>query len=163
MHTAYYHSPVGVLRIRVTDSAVEELHFCRADEVVDAGDTNNQSSLLLACMEQLIEYFQGHRRQFDLPIHQAGTDFQQTVWSALTEIPYGKTISYQQLAKKLGNPKVIRAAASTNGKNQIAIIVPCHRVIGSKGDLVGYGGGLWRKQWLLAHEQKWALGVQTLF
>ena len=96
-------------------------------------------------------------------MQQDGTIFQQRVWSELLAIPYGKTISYLTLAKRLGDPKAIRAAASTNGKNNIAIIVPCHRVIGSNNDLVGYAGGLWRKRWLLEMETKITYGVQTLF
>ncbi|MFT4022987.1 MAG: methylated-DNA--[protein]-cysteine S-methyltransferase [Flavihumibacter sp.] len=118
--------------------------------------------LLAETVNQLKAYFSGQRR-IDIPLAQKGTPFQQSVWSALLDIPYGKTISYQQLAIKLGDPKCIRAAASTNGKNNIAIIVPCHRVIGSNGSLVGFGGGLPVKKWLLEHESKWALGTQTLF
>jgi methylated-DNA-[protein]-cysteine S-methyltransferase len=114
-------------------------------------------------MEQMIEYFQGQRRVFDLPVQQTGTDFQQSVWQQLIQIPYGKTISYMELARRMGDTKTIRAAASANGKNQLAIVVPCHRVVGSKNDLVGYAGGLWRKKWLLDHELKIAHGVLTLF
>ena len=94
---------------------------------------------------------------------QAGTSFQQTVWAALRHIPHGKTLSYLQLSKNIGNKKAIRAVGAANGKNNIVIIVPCHRVIGSNGTLVGYGGDLWRKQWLLAHEAKYCNGVQMLF
>ena len=115
------------------------------------------------CTEELIEFFNGKRRQFDIPVHQEGTAFQQKVWGELVNIPFGKTISYLDMAKQLGDPKVIRAAASTNGKNKIAIIVPCHRVIGSDKTLIGYGGGLWRKKWLLQHEFRIKHGVQTLF
>jgi methylated-DNA-[protein]-cysteine S-methyltransferase len=115
------------------------------------------------CTEELIEYFHGNRRNFTIPVHQDGTDFQKRVWNHLLGIPYGKTISYMDLAKKMGDPKVIRAAASTNGKNKIAIIVPCHRVIGSDRSLTGYSGGMWRKKWLLQQEFKVAHGVQTLF
>jgi methylated-DNA-[protein]-cysteine S-methyltransferase len=114
-------------------------------------------------IEQMIEYFNGKRRTFELPVYQHGTTFQEKVWSELLNIRFGKTISYMDLAKKLGDPKSIRAAATTNGKNNICIIIPCHRVIGSNNNLVGYSGGLWRKKWLLAHENKIANGVQTLF
>jgi methylated-DNA-[protein]-cysteine S-methyltransferase len=100
---------------------------------------------------------------FNIPIHQEGTPFQKKVWSELTEINYGKTISYMDLAKRMGDEKVIRAAASTNGKNKIGIIVPCHRVIGTNKNLVGYAGGLWRKKWLLQHEFRITHGIQTLF
>lgn len=119
--------------------------------------------MALLAIEQMIQYFSGQRRVFDFPINQEGTEFQQRVWQELSSIPFGKTISYLDLAKRLGDTKVIRAAASANGRNNIAIVVPCHRVIGSKSDLVGYAGGLWRKRWLLEHENKIAHGVQTLF
>lgn len=119
--------------------------------------------LLIVCVEQLIQYFNGERRQFELPVHQPGTPFQQEVWSLLTQIPFGKTISYAELARRTGDTKATRAVAHANGKNQIAIIVPCHRVIGSNGDLVGYAGGLSRKRWLLDHEAKVAYGIRELF
>jgi methylated-DNA-[protein]-cysteine S-methyltransferase len=119
--------------------------------------------LIIQCIEQLIQYFHGQRRVFELPISQPGTSFQQEVWGHLMTIPYAKTISYIQLAIKTGDPKATRAVASANGKNNVAIIIPCHRVIGANKDLVGYGGGLWRKKWLLEHEMKVAYGVQTLF
>lgn len=119
--------------------------------------------LLIQCVEQLIQYFNGERRVFDFPINQPGSAFQQETWNWLMTIPYGKTISYLQLAIKTGDPKATRAVASANGKNNIAIVVPCHRVIGANRELIGYGGGLWRKKWLLEHEMKVAYGVQTLF
>lgn len=120
-------------------------------------------SLAIQATEQLIQYFHGNRRVFELPIYQKGTEFQEKVWNELMNIPFGKTISYIELSRRLGDPKAIRAASSANGKNNLAIIVPCHRVIGAKGELVGYGGGLPRKKWLLNHENKVAHGVQTLF
>ncbi len=119
--------------------------------------------MLINCVEQLIQYFNGQRRVFELPLNQAGTPFQQEVWNLLVTIPFGKTISYLDLARKTGDSKATRAVANANGRNNIAIIVPCHRVIGSNKDLVGYAGGLWRKKWLLEHEMKVAYGVQTLF
>ncbi|KIC93887.1 methylated-DNA--[protein]-cysteine S-methyltransferase [Flavihumibacter solisilvae] len=163
MHTAYYHSPIGILRVTVTDSYVQEVHFCNDDEKENVVADAALTPLLQQCLDELIEYFQGVRKQFDLPVHQEGTSFQQSVWSELTAIPYGRTISYLELSRRLGDPKAIRAAASTNGKNQVAIIVPCHRVIGSNRELIGYAGGLWRKRWLLEHEKKVHYGVQTLF
>ena len=102
--------------------------------------------------QQLSEYFAGTRRDFDLPLRLQGTVFQQRVWQELTEIPYGTTWSYGQLAKRLGNPNASRAVGLANGQNPISILVPCHRVIGADGSLTGYGGGLERKQWLLTHE-----------
>ena len=120
-------------------------------------------AMVIQCIEQLIQYFNGERRIFELPINQAGTPFQQEVWNLLMAIPYGRTISYMELAIRTGDPKSTRAVASANGRNNVAIIVPCHRVIGSNRELIGYGGGLWRKKWLLELEKKYAYGVQTLF
>lgn len=105
---------------------------------------------------QISEYFAGQRRLFDMPCKWLGSDFQKTTWQALTEIPYGQTISYKELAVHIGRPSACRAVANANGKNQLAIIVPCHRVIASDGSLGGYGGGISRKQWLLEHERDWA-------
>lgn len=101
---------------------------------------------------QLKEYFEGHRKEFDLKLNPTGTDFQMKVWNALLEIPFGKTLSYLELSKRLGDVKAIRAVASANGKNPIWLVIPCHRVIGSNGDLIGYSAGLDRKKWLLEHE-----------
>lgn len=119
--------------------------------------------LLIQCIEQLIQYFNGQLQRFQLPLNQPGTVFQKEVWNELTQIPFAKTISYLELARRTGDSKATRAVANANGKNNIAIIVPCHRVIGSNGELTGYAGGLWRKKWLLEHEAKIAYGVQTLF
>lgn len=157
----YYQSPIGLLRIAGTEHYISEVSF------VDKGDTITpafgHNPLLQECIEELIEYFNGKRRAFEIPVHQQGTVFQNKVWGELLNINYGKTISYMMLAKKLGDPNCIRAAASSNGKNHICIIVPCHRVVGSNQQLVGYAGGLWRKKWLLELENKVANGVQTLF
>jgi methylated-DNA-[protein]-cysteine S-methyltransferase len=164
--TTYYQSPLGQLRISGTDTCISEISF--ADNI-DKSPGNTADSnvpptpMMIQCIEQLIQYFQGQRRVFDFPISQEGTDFQQNVWNELMSIPFGKTISYLELSRRLGDTKAIRAAASANGRNNIVIVVPCHRVIGSKRDLVGYGGGLWRKKWLLDHEMKILWGVQTLF
>ena len=114
-------------------------------------------------MQQLQEYFDGKRTDFDLPLQQEGSAFQQSVWAVLNDIPYGRTVSYLELSKRIGNAKAIRAVGITNGKNAISIIVPCHRVIGSNGSLTGYGGDLWRKQWLPEQEAKFANGVRQLF
>lgn len=102
--------------------------------------------------QQLMHYFEGKRNDFNFKLNPAGTDFQKKVWQSLCEIPFGKTMSYQELSLKLGDVKAIRAVASANGKNPLWIVVPCHRVIGSDGSLTGYAGGLWRKKWLLEHE-----------
>ena len=162
LHYTYYESPIGMLKIGGTEQYIGELGFVDNTDQLAYGEPGI-TEVMHQCTEQLIEYFHGTRRNFDIPVHQTGTEFQVRVWGELLEIVYGKTISYMDLAKRLGDPKVIRAAASTNGKNKIAIIVPCHRVIGSDSSLVGYGGGKWRKKWLLGHEFKVAHGVQTLF
>ncbi len=163
-YTTYYQSPLGAIRVSGTEHYISEMSFEDAgNERTHSGDTTQMPGLLIEAVEQLIQYFHGDRRIFDLPINQEGTAFQQKVWHELLNIPYGKTISYLELSRRLGDPKVIRAAASANGKNNICIIVPCHRVIGSKRDLVGYAGGLSRKRWLLELENKIANGVQTLF
>jgi len=161
-YTTYYHSPVGLLKISGTEHYISEVSFFDKIQKVD-NRKKNLPPLMIQCIEQLIQYFHGERRVFELPIHQPGTAFQQEVWSELMTIPYGKTISYLELARKTGDTKATRAVASANGRNNVAIIVPCHRVIGSNRELVGYGGGLWRKKWLLEHEAKVAYGVQTLF
>ena len=160
--TAYYHSPVGLLKISGTENYISEVSFHDNSEKT-GGNKKNLPPLIIQCLEQLIQYFNGERRFFDLPLNQEGTTFQKQVWNELTSIPFGRTISYLELAIKSGDPKATRAVASANGRNNIAIIVPCHRVIGSDKSLVGYGGGLWRKKWLLEHEMKVAHGVQTLF
>lgn len=160
-HT-YYHSPLGLIRIVGTDDYISTVSFYDASEKHESRK-KPMPPLLINCIEQLIQYFNGERRIFDLPIHQEGTPFQQSVWSELVQIPYARTISYLDLARRTGDTKATRAVANANGKNDIAIIVPCHRVIGSKGDLVGYAGGMHRKKWLLDHEKKVCYGVQTLF
>ncbi len=162
IYTTYYHSPVGLLKIAGTENYICEVTFHDKVQKADVRK-KNLPSLLILCTEQLIQYFQGERRNFELPVNQEGTAFQQEVWNELTAIPYGKTISYLELARRTGDTKATRAVANANGKNNIAIIVPCHRVIGSNKELIGYAGGLWRKKWLLEHELKVAYGVQTLF
>lgn len=160
--TTYYHSPVGLLKISGTDDYITEVLFHDVSQKPE-GSKKHLSPMLIQCIEQLIQYFQGERRRFELPINQQGTAFQKEVWNELIAIPFGKTISYLDLAKRTGDPKATRAVANANGKNNVCIIVPCHRVIGANGELVGFSGGLWRKKWLLEHELKIAYGVQTLF
>lgn len=157
----YYKSPVGTLKIGGTLNYISEVSFI--DNQNEYLYPHDNHPLLNECVEELIEYFNGKRLSFDIPVYQKGTEFQTKVWSELLNINFGKTISYMTLAKRLGNPDCIRAAAASNGKNKICIIVPCHRVIGSNQQLVGFAGGLWRKSWLLEHENKIAYGVQTLF
>ncbi len=171
LQVLYYHSPVGPLQIKVSANAIHAVLFVNSwkGPQLAAGEihSDTDSALLFPvaaeCVTQLQEYFTGIRRRFELPLIQEGTAFQQKVWTALLNIPYGKTISYMQLSKRIGDVKAIRAVGTTNGKNSISIIVPCHRVIGADGSLTGYGGDLWRKKWLLDHENKWANGVQELF
>ena len=162
LFTTYYHSPVGILKISGTEDYISEVSFY---DKVNKTDTKKRGlpPLLIQCTEQLIQYFQGELRMFVLPVHQEGTKFQREVWNELMNISYAKTISYLDLARMMGDAKATRAVANANGKNNIAIIVPCHRVIGSDKELVGYAGGLWRKKWLLEHEMRVAYGVQTLF
>jgi methylated-DNA-[protein]-cysteine S-methyltransferase len=162
LYYTYYESPIGMLKIGGTEHYISELSFVDNPEQIEHGEPGI-SDIIHHCTEQLIEYFAGRRKNFTIPVHQEGTDFQKRVWSELLEIGYGKTLSYLDVAKRLGDPKVIRAAASANGKNKIAIIVPCHRVIGSDKSLVGYSGGMWRKKWLLQQEFRIQNGVQTLF
>lgn len=166
--TAYYQSPVGILEIQSNGNAISAVLFVNSwkgtklieDEL---NFSKPKSATIKNCIQQLHEYFAGTRTVFNIDTLQSGTAFQQTVWTALCNIPYGRTISYLELSKRIGNVKAIRAVGTANGNNSISIIVPCHRVIGANGDLVGYGGDLWRKKWLLEHEGKTANGVQTLF
>jgi methylated-DNA-[protein]-cysteine S-methyltransferase len=168
IETVYYQSPVGVLEIRSNGNAISDVLFLnswKGTKVDEAAISfvKPQSPVIKNCIKQLDEYFAGKRTEFTIPITQVGTEFQQGVWKELCNIPYAKTISYMELSKRIGNVKAIRAVGTANGNNSVCIIVPCHRVIGSNGDLVGYGGDLWRKKWLLEHEAKYAYGVQTLF
>ncbi len=154
-----YNSPLGKLQLTCTDSAVTAVAFLK-EEIADKADTH---PLLVQCAAQLDEFFRGERKAFELPFSQPGSEFQQKVWNLLYQIPFGKTISYQTLSRQYGDVKAIRAIASANGKNNLAIIIPCHRVIGADGSLTGYAGGLWRKSWLLEHEAKFGSGLLQLF
>lgn len=147
MYAASLHSPIGYVRLSASDEAVVRVEFC--DEAPETAPSN---SLLEEAVRQLKAYFEGDMRAFDLPLAPEGTPFQQRVWEALRQIPYGTTTTYLDMALRLGDEKSIRAAAAANGRNPVGIIIPCHRVIGSDGKLVGYAGGLWRKKWLLQHE-----------
>lgn len=157
LFTTYYSSPVGVLKIQCSKEQVVLIHF-----VEEIGLEDDQTQLLKKTTVQLDEYFSGRRKDFDLPLGQKGSGFQENVWNHLVKIPFGKTISYLQLSKQIGDVKAIRAIASANGRNNLAIVVPCHRVIGSDAKLVGYAGGLWRKKWLLEHEVKVHSGIEQL-
>ena len=164
VYTKYIDSPLKTIEISSTETHIISIMFKDAEKMPSPQrEESKEIPLILErCIGQLNEYFEGKRKEFDLLIKQEGTDFQQTVWSELLNIPYGQTNSYLDLAKKLGDKNTIRAAASANGKNKLNIVIPCHRVIGSNGKMVGYGGDLWRKKWLLNHEldhseKKWRL------
>lgn len=146
-------SPLGQIKIVASGDFLTEAEFvAEGPPLTELTAPSVLSPLLQECRAQLTAYFSGHLKVFDLPLKPRGTDFQQEVWRGLQEIPFGKTISYLTLSKRLGNVKAIRAVGHANGQNPLAIIVPCHRVIGSDGSLTGYAGGLWRKKWLLQHE-----------
>lgn len=157
METAYIHTPLGIAKLEGDEKGLISISILSgADTVSDV-----IPEILEDAVYQLREYFDGKRKEFSLPLNLQGTDFQKRVWEALKDIPYGRTCSYLELSKKLGDVKAIRAVASANGKNPMWIIIPCHRVIGSDGSLVGYAGGLHRKKWLLDHESP--VTQQSLF
>lgn len=149
-YAAYIQSPAGPVEISGDDDFVSKVIF--VEEVKT--DTEHLPKVIRDCKQQLEEYFVGTRTEFSLMLSQSGTDFQRRVWTELCNIPYGKTTSYLQLSKNLGDVKAIRAVGTANGRNNLAIIVPCHRVIGSNGTLVGYAGGLDKKKWLLDFEAR---------
>ena len=132
--------------------AVKSVGFVEDTEQADAA-IDEPYTLLQECKDQINEYFKGSRNSFSIPLDPEGTDFQKKVWQALQDIPFGKTISYGDLANIMGDKNLMRAVGGANGRNPIAIIFPCHRVIGTSGTLTGYAGGLWRKKWLLDLEQ----------
>ena len=147
METAYIKTPLGIAKIVGDEDGVSII------SVLDEGIISETiPSILKETVSQLNDYFEGKRIDFTFKLNPFGTEFQQKVWKGLLEIPFGKTMSYLELSKKLGDVKAIRAVASANGKNPLWIVVPCHRVIGTDGSLTGYAGGLWRKKWLLEHE-----------
>ena len=154
MDCAYITTPIGILKLDGDSDGLSKAVFI--DEFVP--QTDEIPDTLKEAVEQLKQYFNQERKVFSLKLHPVGTDFQKRVWKELEAIPYSKTATYLKMAKQLGDPKVIRAAASANGKNPIAIIIPCHRVIGSDGSLTGYAGGLHRKKWLLEHESEHTQG-----
>jgi methylated-DNA-[protein]-cysteine S-methyltransferase len=152
-------TPVGSLFLTANDTAITGIYFPtrdrkpkgRAGWVADAGK-GPASAVLARARQQLTEYFAGSRTTFDLPLEPGGTPFQQSVWDALRTIPYGTTTSYGAIARRLGDVHATRAVGAANGQNPIPIVVPCHRVVGARGELTGFGGGLDRKRWLLEHE-----------
>ncbi len=150
----YYNSPVGELELAQEGEELLWVKFLETQKEKRPKHEATESILFKKTIHQLDLYFKNELEVFDLPLSLRGTDFQKEVWQKLTLIPFGKTISYLTLSKQVGDVKAIRAVASTNGKNRFAIIIPCHRVIGTDGSLTGYAGDLWRKKWLLEHELK---------
>lgn len=148
MNCVIYDSPIGPLSLVSNGAGLTHLLFDGAREASGAED-----KVLAAARKQLDDYFAGKRKGFDLPLDPSGTAFQKRVWMALRDIPFARTVSYADIATRIGAPKAMRAVGAANGRNPIAIIVPCHRVIGANGSLTGFGGGLPRKQFLLALEQ----------
>jgi methylated-DNA-[protein]-cysteine S-methyltransferase len=147
-HEAFYNSPIGTIQIIGNEEGIISLLFMEV-----AKETSSQiPDCLQDCVAQLDQYFNKTRTSFDLKLQLLGTDFQKTVWQELQNIRFGETTSYLEQSKKMDKTLAIRAIAAANGKNPISIIIPCHRVIGSDGSLTGYAGGLWRKKWLLEHE-----------
>lgn len=153
-----YKSPLGLLVLKSDGVSVTEIAFS------ENGPAESQEcAVLLECRQQLEDYFCGKSFAFNLPLHPKGTEFQKKVWDELLRIPQGETITYHELAVRLGDPKCIRAAGTANGRNPLAIVIPCHRVIGTGNKLTGYAGGLGRKLWLLEHELKYNPPKNTLF
>lgn len=148
MYTVFMDSPVG--RLKLTSNATEILAIEHEQEGVES---DLPPTVLVTCKRQLEEYFAGQRQMFDVPIYVNGTSFQQQVWQALLQIPYGETRTYKEIAQMIGNPKAMRAVGNANNKNKLPFLIPCHRVIGANGSLVGYALGLRHKEFLLALEQ----------
>jgi methylated-DNA-[protein]-cysteine S-methyltransferase len=152
---AFYHSPIGVIAIEGTKKGISAVSFVKGSPA-EAGAV---PAGLKATVRQLDEYFRGLRKEFSIELSVGGTPFQRKVWRQLQKIPFGRTVSYGELAAAVGLPQAARAVGRANGQNPVAIILPCHRVIGADGRLTGYGGGLWRKGWLLNHERSTAKNV----
>ena len=146
----FYDTPVGKLCIGEENDSITRVTWSKVPQEY----IQEETELILNCKIQLEEYFAGNRKQFDLPLAPKGTDFQKRVWKALTDIPYGEKRTYGEIAAAVGNPKAARAVGMANNKNPIGIIVPCHRVVGADGKLVGYAGGMEKKEWLLNLEQE---------
>lgn len=157
--TTVFESPLGFVRVTGDEQGVSAIS-CH-DDLVDKSRMDTQLPMPVAqAVIQLNAYFAGERPAFDFPLNPVGTAFQQVVWQALREVPFGTTLSYLTLSRRIGDEKAIRAVAAANGRNPLWIVVPCHRIIGSDGSLTGYAGGLWRKKWLLEHEGAFARSGQ---
>lgn len=149
VYKTYYSSPIGTVQIKGSLEGIISLYFI--EQNIEHSDI---PECLKECVKQLDEYFKGIRKEFTVKLIIEGTEFRKKVWGKLLDIPYGETCSYIDIASAIGNRKAVRAVGGANHNNEISIIIPCHRVIGSNGSLTGYGGGLWRKEWLLKHEQE---------
>lgn len=156
MSVSYYHSKLGKIKIEVEDKYIIGVDFVDGDKLqLDEINNENEKVIINKCKSQLEEYFNGQRKKFDLEIKFVnGTEFQKNVWNELCKINYGDTVSYKEIAERIGNPKACRAVGGANNKNPIAIIVPCHRVIGKNGTMVGYANGIDKKAFLLSLEKK---------
>ena len=162
----FYKSPIGEIEITGAGKAILSVNFVKgkkegslrspAEQKKYGGRSRNMPPAIKECMKQLDEYFEGKRKTFKLKLRLPGTEFKNRVWKALLRVGYGETASYQDIARAVGRPKAMRAVGNANRLNPVGIIVPCHRIIGSSGKLIGYGGGLWRKKWLLAHERRYS-------
>ncbi|MHA1777928.1 MAG: cysteine methyltransferase [Promethearchaeia archaeon] len=146
----YLNCPIGVLKITASSEAITSIRFCEI--ISKRSKFSNPNKITSMAQKQLKEYFNHERTEFSLPLSPQRTPFQQKVWNALESIPYGKVSTYKEVAVMIGNSKAVRAVGNANSKNPITIVIPCHRVIQSNGKLGGYAGGLYRKQWLLKHE-----------
>lgn len=152
MYQQFIETQLGKILVKANQTGITHVQFINDLNISNL--SQNVSVHTKLCCQELQQYFEGKRTNFETPLCFNGTTFQQNVWNQLLKIPFGNTISYLELAIKLGNKNAIRAVGTANGKNNIAIIIPCHRVVGSGGKLIGYAGGLHRKQWLLNHENK---------
>jgi len=151
-------SPLGFLILKSDGQSITGISFSENDI-----QEQNDCAILLKCKEQLANYFARKTNAFDVSLNPEGTEFQQKVWAELLKIPYGETITYMELAVRLGDPKAVRAVGTANGRNPIAILIPCHRVIGAGNKLTGYAGGIWRKKIVLELEMKHNPAKRTLF
>lgn len=161
INTIQFNSPLLGIEINELDDKIVSLNFVEPKNFNN--EKNKETKLLGEAKKQLLAYFNGNLSSFDLPLDINGSVFENKVWHKLSEIPFGKTISYGEIAILLGDIKFSRAIGAANGRNPIPIIIPCHRVIGKKGNLTGFSGGIWRKRWLLQHEDKIKNGIITLF
>lgn len=148
IYKTYYNSPIGVLEIKGVEKGILSIMFVENHGKID------DIPILEECCLQFDEYFRGTLKKFSINFILNGTEFQRKVWNRLLDIPFGKTVTYRDIAESMGNNKAVRAVGNANGKNPLSIVVPCHRVIGSNGNLTGYAGGLWRKEWLINHERE---------